>query len=363
MNYRVSRFIAVPFCTLALLAGGSALVRAQEATQEVTPPAAAQPSADAQAKLDAALRRLDRISRQMDPESQKRLPSTRAIITRVCLHPEKATPTEFKIASVFIPHEGARSFGSDLDAAEEVKTQLQKATSTQIEFLAAQNAVPGGQKKGIVYLKNPAAPTPTELVEIPAATAGYSVDRRAKVVAKRLSSVHKQDPLWWSNLDVYRLKDQVVVVAKGSKTPYVITADKDFARLQGMTPEELAWNLVDRIRNTVDPPNKRAFKPDYALTPQEKLDKANVKRQLGDDAYSQDNKTRAEDLYLQAVKLSPGYAVPYLRLADLYAEQGQGEKARAILQKGLDASEMDASAKTEVQQKFTAVSQKFSANP
>jgi tetratricopeptide (TPR) repeat protein len=166
-------------------------------------------------------------------------------------------------------------------------------------------------------------------------------------------------------MDVERINNQVVVTVQGSKDPYVITADKEFARLQGTTPEQLAYDMMDKIRTTVDPSPTRDVTPDADLqTPQEKLDRANLYRQEADDAYSRKDAKNAEKYYLRALSLSPSYAVPYLRLADLYMEQGKGDKAKAILTQASAVGDMAAEDKATIAAKLRTVSQKVvSASP
>lgn len=45
---------------------------------------------------------------------------------------------------------------------------------------------------------------------------------------------------------------------------------------------------------------------------------------------------KAEALYLEAISIAPKKETPYLRLADIYMEQGEGEKAKNILREGYE---------------------------
>lgn len=364
MKHRISRLLSLPCGALTILAGANAPVRADAAAAPVV-------TADApggQAQLDGALARLALVAPKMDAKTRALLPQLRAIITRVCLHPESATPTETKIAAAFVKSDGGRGLFDDAAqdlAVTAVQTSVQQVAVPTIEFVAAQDSLPGGRKKGIVYLKNPEAPRPTELVEIPSGTLKMPVDKRAQVVARRLQQAHNSDPLWWSHMDVQRINNQVVVTVQGAKDPYVITADREFARLQGTTPEQLAYNMMDKIRTTVDPSptGGRDVVPDSDLqTAQDKLERANLYRQVADDAYSQKNVKKAEKYYLRAASLSPTYAVPYLRLADLYAEQGQGDKAKAILTQAGAVAEMTAEDRAAITGKLRVVARKFVSN-
>jgi tetratricopeptide (TPR) repeat protein len=345
MNSRITRNLTA--CALALLAGGTLV------GQTGADPA---PS-DGQIKLTKALARLDKITPQLDAQTRKNLPHIKSILAHVYLHPESATPTEFKIANAILPT-GADSRDIFDDVAETkatttVQTAVQTVANTAIQFVAAQDTVPGGQTKGVVYLKNPDLPEPKALVEIPNGTSKFTVEQRAQVVAKRLEAEHSSDPLWWTNLEVHQIKDQYVVAVKGSGDAYVITADKDFAKLQGETPEALAFSIVDQIRSTIDPNTTRGFDATSKLTP---LQRANVLRESGDDLYTQKDLSSATEAYLRAIKIAPTYAVPYLRLADLYVEQQKVDDAKDILQQAQDVAGMSPDDKATIAQKLTQVS-------
>lgn len=66
---RSPRLLCLSGCLIALLTGGLAPSFAQQTTQ-----------ADAQATLQTALKKLDSIAPQLDPETRKSVPATRMII-------------------------------------------------------------------------------------------------------------------------------------------------------------------------------------------------------------------------------------------------------------------------------------------
>ena len=363
MNYRISRLTGLPCCALAMIAGGALATHADS-------PAAFVTAADRQANLQKALDRLTKIAPTLDAQSQRNLPGIKNALADAILHTEKATPTELKLANAILhpgdsptmdPNVQTRSMFDDIAkkvATTNVQTAVQSVSSSAIQFVAAQDTVPGGQTKGVVYLKNPDVPEPKALVEIPDGTAAMPVEKRAQIVAKRLEAAHSTDPMWWTNLEVHQIKDQYVVAVKGSTDKYVITADKDFAKLQGVTPENLAFNLVDQIRNGVDPSQSRGL-DNSKLTP---MEHANSLRQSGDDLYSQKDLSGAEEAYKRAITAAPAYAIPYLRLADLYAEQHRIDDAKDILQQAQGVAEMSAADKSSVSQKFAAFSNPSAAN-
>ncbi len=350
-----SRLFGASACAVGLLAAGALSARADQS--------AASP-AERQANLQKAMRLLSKITPTLDAQSQKTLPGIKSAIADAILHTETASPTELKLANALLhpgsdptmdPNVGTRGIFDDVAksvAATSIQTTVQNVSSSAIQFVAAQDTVPGGQTKGVVYLKNPDAPEPKALVEIPDGTATLPVEKRAQIVAKRLEAAHSTDPMWWTNLEVHQIKNQYVVAVKGSTSKYVITADKDFAKLQGVTPETLAFNLVDQIRSGVDPNQSRGF-DSSRLTP---VQHANALRQSGDDLYSQKDLSGAEEAYKRAVKIAPAYAVPYLRLASLYIEQNRLDDAKDILTQAQGVDEMSASDKETINQKFAAIS-------
>jgi len=341
-NWKISLAMSAGLLTL-VGATGATMVRAQfttmhPETSSVAASATTAPTDDQQQVLSAALARLNEAAPKFDPATLKMVPDLRAIITRVVLHPETATPTEKAIAGNFISH--TRDIFTDpakAATAATVDAQVQALASAPVQFVSTTVQVPGGQAKGVVLLQNPADTNSagSTVVEIPTGTKDYPVDRRAQIVADRLEAAHKDDPLWASKIEVDEYKNQVVVGLPGSKDGFVITADKSFATLRGVSPETLAYEIVDDIRNSVDPastPSTRDLVADDELTPAEKLSRANGLREAGDTAYSQHDKDRAERLYLHAVRLAPQYAVPYIRLGDLYIEEKHFDKATDILQ-------------------------------
>jgi tetratricopeptide (TPR) repeat protein len=199
------------------------------------------------------------------------------------------------------------------------------------------------------------------VVEIPSGTKNFPVDKRAQLVADRLEAAHQNDPLWASKIEVDRVNNEVVVGLPGSKDGYVITADKQFATLRGVSPETLAYDIVDTIRTSVDPsstPNSRDLVADDELTPTEKLNRANGLRVAGDDAYNAHDKDRAERLYQHAVRLAPQYAVPYIRLGDLYIEEKHFDEAATILQQAQTSATMTDDQKTQVAKKLALAKSK-----
>jgi tetratricopeptide (TPR) repeat protein len=143
----------------------------------------------------------------------------------------------------------------------------------------------------------------------------------------------------------------VVVGLPGSRDGFVITADRGFAALRGVSPETLAYDILDTIRATVDPPplTSRAPIPDSKLNPAGRLKRANLYREGGDDAYSAGNKDLAEKDYLHATRLAPQYAVPYLRLGNLYIEEQEYKQAVDMVRRGEKWAHMDADQRSEAQ--------------
>ena len=64
----------------------------------------------------------------------------------------------------------------------------------------------------------------------------------------------------------------------------------------------------------------------------------------------------AVEAYKRSIKVAPAYAVPYLRLADLYVEQQKIDDAKDILQQAQSVDSMSAADKASIAQKLTQIS-------
>lgn len=226
------------------------------------------------------------------------------------------------------------------------------------EFRAYEVATPGGKRIGVVDLT--VNGRRSRIVEVVSALPGWPVGRRAEAVADRLRRVQATDPNWWKRLGVGQANKAVVVTVSGLKagdipkasdgSPYIITADAKFAREWGLSPAGLAKQLVSGIQQSFQPTKvswgRRGAEgaEAKAMTPAEKRAAAIKMKQDGDDAFSQEDYENAEANYRDAIKMSPDYAVPYLRLAELYCSQGNMAEAQKILKsvqslKGLTADD------------------------
>lgn len=236
------------------------------------------------------------------------------------------------------------------DTKVEFTKSIKETAKAAMKFIGTQELIPG-KKLGVVLLQTEATPDPTKLVEIPDGTSKLPVDQRAMIVAKRLEKADLRDPLFWSHLTVSRRNKQVVVALNNTKDGYIITADKDFATERGISPEALADALIATIRTSVDPgpeAHTRDLVADDALTPAERLARANQLKQLADDAYGQKDMAKAERNYQHAIRLAPDFAVPYIRLAALYMEQGDKSKAQDILAQAQQVKSLNDQQKREI---------------
>jgi hypothetical protein len=362
MSKKWKTSLVLPFFAAAVMAGaGIGSTRAQEADPALSP--SAESNVSQQQVLASALARLNDTAPKLDAATQKMLPDIRAIITRVVLHPETATPTETAIADDFIAHtRGLWDEVAAVNTANTLQVQVQQTASVPIQFVPETDQVPGGQPKGVVLLKNPNDQTQTTLVEIPVGTKDYPVDKRAQLVANRLQAARQSDPLFASALTAYPYNNEIVVGPTPGSSDYLITADKQFAELSGLTPQQLATNIETTIQAKVDPnaaPNTRALWSDFQLSPDQKLARANGLRQSGDDAYNEGDKDGAERLYLHAVRLAPEYAEPYIRLSDLYIEEGQYDKSVDILQQAQASATLTGDQKAKVAADLTLAQSKL----
>lgn len=234
----------------------------------------------------------------------------------------------------------------------------------QPTFRSYELATPGGKRIGVVDMT--ISGKRSRIVEVVSAMPGWPVGKRAEAVASRLRQVCEADPSWWKRLSVGKAKQSVVVAVAGMKdidapkasdgSVYVITADPKFAREWGQSPQGLARQLVSDIKQAFEPKkvswgrrgSDGQLVPPPPLTAEQKLANAIRMKQDGDDAFSKDDPISAEANYKDAIKMSPEYAVPYLRLAELYCSQGQLEQAKAVLQQAKRLKSLTADDKSEI---------------
>jgi tetratricopeptide (TPR) repeat protein len=232
----------------------------------------------------------------------------------------------------------------------------------QPEFRAYEIATPGGKRIGVVDMT--VSGRRSRIVEVVSAMPGWPVGKRAEAVADRLRKVQQADPGWWKRLGVGKSNKAVVVTVSGLKagdipkasdgSPYVITADAKFAREWGLSPAGLAKQLVSGIKQTFQPARvswgtrSSDGGSGTPMTAEDKRATAIKMKQEGDDAFSQQDFESAEANYRDAIKMSPEYAVPYLRLAELYCSQGKNDEAREVLQSAKGLKTLTSEDKAEV---------------
>jgi len=202
---------------------------------------------------------------------------------------------------------------------------LRSAPDPQPRFLAGETRTPGGKQIGYVDME--VGKRKKRVVEVLASAGGLSLQQRAQKIADRMRKVHTTDPAWWKRLSTGRTRGLWVVRTPKAPGGFLITADPKFAREWGVSSQKLAVLLMHTIHNTFDPP-RIAMRDIGDLRAQ-----AVEMRIQGDNAYQGQDAAAAETDYLKAVQIAPGYLIPYLRLAYLYAERNQPEKARAMLRK------------------------------
>ncbi len=330
--------------------------------------------ASARTDLPKALAWLHKVGPSLAPNVRADLPAVEAILHRYFEDRDSLRASEQEIAEAFLAtvpsDEDIADRGSALDRMKGFESLMGGAKKTAMPpkpaapkprppagkrpipgvhtrtvFAASSRSAPGGKRIGVVILGGKKT-----VVEILAASGGLDVARRAHVVASRMQALADRDRLWWATLGVRRVRGSYVVAPRAAGD-FVITADPAFAKEWGLSPDRLAKQLVVKIRSAVDPEQGGGFSG-RALSEDDLRLAAVDLRQRGDAAFAS-SPSGAESLYKQAIENDPGYAVPYLRLADLYLARHDVAGARAILQKGRGAS--DATGRPDIEAKLLKV--------
>ena len=176
-----------------------------------------------------------------------------------------------------------------------------------------------------------------ELPETPGAAAPPAAE-----VARALQAAIVEDPLLADHLVVTEQAGGAALALPNAPRPLLVV-DQSAADEQGLSPAQAAQGIIQAIRENVGPQQRdlvavpSVTTPEAQMTPEQKLQRAQELRRLGDDAYVGKDRHRAEVCYHEALALAPAYSVPFLRLAGLYHEEKQDDRARAILRQALQA--------------------------
>lgn len=342
------------------------------------------------AAYHAALNNLKALEESMSPEEKVQIPSCEAVLHRVFYEYDQATPSEIQLVSIiitgdpnaldneatlgskglsdglpqllplryrFVPiiaisqstHYSARRDGSHHHATalhsqlsirrqehyvrplHACLTRLSRA-GRGIRYRSAVLRQPGGKTNGVVEMEQEGQRI--KIVEIPTGTTGLGLAERAERIADRLRNVQDQDATWWTRIRPGQINGEEVVELPSSRagtTPFLVTADQNFATEWGLTPKILALRLVRTIRNGIE--QTRGGK---ALTNNVRQQAISCK-QKGDDAYTTGDYNAAEQQYCQSMDADPSYAIAYQLLISLYKEQKQPDKVKEVVGKALGA--------------------------
>ncbi|MCC7228974.1 MAG: hypothetical protein IT203_01175 [Fimbriimonadaceae bacterium] len=344
-----------------------------------------------QQKLADALTWLNKVKGGFATEVQADIPAIESILTRYFTTPDSLRASEEEIALAFLEtmpkDDDMGTRGGTLDklrrfeallgakpkttAVPPVKSngpaKVVKSTTpakavtvtpkhkipgihSKATFTAISRMAPGGKTIGAVML-NIGGRSKT-VVEVLAGTSKLDAQKRAAVVAKRMQTLNKASRLWWTMLKVGQVKGQYVVGTGGKN--FVITADSAFATEWGLSPAELAKQLILKIRSSLDPEKSEMF-GSRDLSPEELRIAAIDLRQQGDALYAS-NPSGAEAKYKQAIANDPTYAIPYLRIADIRLANKDSAGAKAILDEGLKVAGMSADQKSALESKLKTIS-------
>lgn len=251
--------------------------------------------------------------------------------------PKKPQPP--KVATVRVPPvKKPVAHGPVASVLKLPKTAQAPAADTNAFFEAAQERVPG-QTLSVLYVKGEKEGR-VRLLEMP--EGADAAARPAAEVAHDLQAAFVQDPLLADHLTVTVQEGRASLALSNASHPLLVI-DQDAADEQGLTPTLAAQAVIQTIRQNLGPRDRdlvvvpRNATPDAEMTPEQKQQRAQELRRLGDDAYLGQDRQRAALCYQQAMTLVPGYPVPFLRLAGLYHEQKQDDRARAVLQQALQS--------------------------
>jgi hypothetical protein len=212
------------------------------------------------------------------------------------------------------------------DGIQQQRVQLQSATHFVCE--------PSRSTAAVLAIKTP--DTTKRIFEIRDKSREKSRSRVA-VSANRFKEINKRTG-WWNALTVGQAPNGEFVVKAPTKVGYLVTADRDFAEREGITPVALARILRDNIVKVFDAmPSLASMRSKENPTPEEKRASAQALRLDADAAFDSDAK-RAEELYKKSIEADNTYAEPVLGLAELFIEQKRIDDAKTLLKTSSEAT-------------------------
>jgi hypothetical protein len=223
--------------------------------------------------------------------------------------------------------------------------------SSRPTFTAVEKSAPGGKRIGAVLVSIDGRRK--TVIEILSQSPGMTLKQRAQIIATRMKNLSAKNPLWWTTVKPGSKRGEAVVKAAGAPEGFLVTADRPFANECGVTPDQLARQLANKIRTTFDANSGDEF-GGRDLTPDQMRQAAIDLRQEGDDLFST-SQTQAEAKYKAAIQNDAGYHVPYLRLADLYKSQGKSQMAKDILGEGLKVEAITGAQRAELEAKLRSL--------
>lgn len=151
---------------------------------------------------------------------------------------------------------------------------------------------------------------------------------RSTRIVKRFREANAQ-PRWWTKLQPGVVRNEWVVFAPGVKDKFLVTANREFAETEGVSPKQLAFRIAANI--------KLAFEPEHGYTrsragaeatPEEsRLEAMNLRLQ----GISEESPEVAESLLRRAIASDPKYAAAYISLADFLLEGKRDSEAQSLL--------------------------------
>lgn len=301
--------------------------------------------AERQARLTKALSDLDKLTPRFDPETRRMVPSFRAILTRYYMDRSSLTNAERDIADALRKRLRTTRGGDldldSLDATFRKRVQKNAALAHPPRVTSGVRKVPGSAEP-VGYIAVESDGQTHIIAEIPNGAGGLTAKQRAQRVANRLATATAADPLWWTQASVGRKKSNYVVAAKTAPDGYVITADEDYARLRGISPDRLASALTRDIRTVYGGPGATRA---VDRSPEATMEAAADLRAKGDGKFNEGDTAGAEKLYRDAIERAPNYIPAYERLAGLYQANNQAEPCRDISKRALTLPNLTAAQK------------------
>lgn len=178
---------------------------------------------------------------------------------------------------------------------------------------------------------------PRNLLELKNRAGGKTPQQRAALVAEKLEKLESKRRDWPSSLRVGKVNGEWVVASRYSPDGFLVTADKELARLWGKQPQVAARLQLNKVKQGVYLERMRAVGVDDEG--ERRLDSMSLRLEANELAET--DKGAAVKKFQAAINSDPSYYLPYIELVQLLRSMGRTNDANTVLNVALQQDSIE----------------------